>query len=69
MDLSRSSYAYKPNRERNIPVIMALQALAEKEPTYGFGLMFDTLKREGKPWNHKRVYRLYRLLNLNLDAN
>jgi len=66
MDLSRSSYAYKPNRERNIPVIMALQALAEKEPTYGFGLMFDTLKREGKPWNHKRVYRLYRLLNLNL---
>ncbi len=28
--------------------------------------MFDTLRREGKPWNHKRVHRLYRLLNLNL---
>ena len=46
-------------------MIEALQQLAEKEPTYGFGLMFDTLRREGKPWNHKRVYRIYKLLKLN----
>lgn len=65
INISRSSYAYEPDTERDRPVIEALQQLAEREPTYGFGLMFDTLRREGKPWNHKRVYRLYKLLKLN----
>lgn len=65
MNISRSSYLYEPDTERDRLVIEALQQLAGKEPTYGFGLMFDTLRREGKPWNHKRVYRLYKLLKLN----
>lgn len=66
MQISRSSYAYEPDTQRDRPVIEALQQLAEDEPTYGFGLMFDTLRREGKPWNHKRVYRIYKLLQLHL---
>nr|WP_235615057.1 IS3 family transposase [Candidatus Thiodiazotropha endoloripes] len=66
MNLSLSSYVYEPDTDRDRPVIDALQQLAEKEPTYGFGLMFDTLRREGKPWNHKRVYRIYKLLKLNM---
>ena len=28
--------------------------------------MFATLRRQGKSWNHKRVYRIYKLLKLNL---
>ncbi len=65
VNISRSSYRYEPDSERDRLVIEALQQLAEREPTYGFGLMFDTLRREGKPWNHKRVYRLYKMLKLN----
>jgi len=65
INISRSSYAYEPDIQRNQPVIDALLRLAEEEPMYGFGLMFDTLRREGKPWNHKRVYRIYKLLKLN----
>jgi len=45
MEMSRSNYMYEPDTERDRPVIEALQQLAEDEPTYGFGLMFDTLRR------------------------
>lgn len=47
-------------------MIDALLALAESKPAYGFKLMFLTLRRQGHHWNHKRVYRIYRMLNLNL---
>ena len=66
MDISRTSFSYQPDRRRDEPVIKALIQLAAQKPTYGFGLMFDTLRRQGKTWNHKRVYRIYKLLKLNL---
>ena len=66
LDLSRTVYAYQPDTEKDLPVIEALLRLAEEKPAYGFGLMYDTLRREGKPWNHKRVYRVYKALKLNL---
>ena len=69
VNISRSSYAYKPDMQRNQPVMDALLRLAEDEPMYGLGLMFDTLRREGKPWNHKRVYRIYKLLKLNFKPS
>lgn len=66
LNFSRTAYKYQPDTEKDVPVIMALQMLAEKHPAYGFGLMFDTLRREGKPWNHKRVHRIYKALKLHL---
>ena len=66
LDLSLTVYANQPNAEKDLPVIEALLRLAEDKPAYGFGLMYDTLRREGKPWNHKRVYRVYKALKLNL---
>jgi len=32
----------------------------------GFGLMFRWLRRQGYSWNHKRVYKIYCELALNL---
>ncbi len=46
-------------------MIGALQELAAAHPTYGFRKLLAYLKRAGKTWNHKRVYRVYRLLRLN----
>ncbi len=41
--------------------------LTNKERRWGFGLCFDYLRNVlGKPWNHKKVYRIYRELELNL---
>ncbi|ELD1049181.1 IS3 family transposase [Salmonella enterica] len=64
--ISRSLLHYRPNAERDIPVIEALQDLAHHYPAYGFGLMFNKLRQAGLPWNKKRVYRIYCRLKLNL---
>lgn len=64
--ISRSVYAYEPDIHRDQAIIEALQRLAETYPAYGFEKMFDKLRQEGFAWNHKRVYRIYKVLYLNL---
>lgn len=66
LSLHRSIYYYKPKIKNDSPIIKALNALAEKHPTYGFKKMFSMLRLQGCFWNHKRVYRVYKLLKLNL---
>jgi putative transposase len=64
LNLSRSVFCYQAKPNKDDEVVEALQGLAEHRPAYGSGLMFATLRREGKGWNHKRVYRVYKALNL-----
>jgi putative transposase len=62
--LSRSDYYYRSVRD-DTAIIDALQTLAEQHPIYGFRKLYAYLRRSGHGWNHKRVYRVYRLLKLN----
>lgn len=39
--------------------------MAERYPRYGFPKLFQVLRRQGHPWNHKRIHRIYCLLKLN----
>jgi len=57
-------YYYKSQKD-DTEVIEALQDLAFKHPTYGFRKLFAYIRRSGKQWNHKRFYRVYKLLKLN----
>lgn len=66
VSLSRSVYAYQPDTSRDEPVIAALQTAVEHYPRYGFKKLFCILRRQGYRWNHKRIYRVYCLLKLNL---
>ena len=59
------SQFYYESKKDNCEEIEALQELAFKHPTYGFRKLFAYLRRGGKLWNHKRVYRIYKLLKLN----
>lgn len=59
-------YARK-NDADNTQLAQGLQKLSEQHPTWGFGLMFLHLRNvQGYAWNHKRVYRVYCALGLNL---
>ena len=66
MRLSRTVFVYRPKPTDDMPIIDALLALADRYPRYGFAKCFAVLRRQGHAWNHKRVYRLYRQLNLHL---
>ncbi len=66
--LSRAAY-YKreSNRaERDQPVIDALNEIVEVNGRWGFWKCFDRLRLQDKPWNHKRVHRIYCAMGLNL---
>jgi putative transposase len=64
ISLPRSQYYYNSKRD-DTTIIDALQELAFKHPSYGFRKLFAYLRRSGRVWNHKKVYRVYRLLKLN----
>lgn len=64
--LSRTVYAYRPLPNRDMEVIQVLQDLAGSFPQYGFRKLFRLIRRRGHRWNHKRVYRVYCGLGLNL---
>lgn len=62
--MPRSLYYYRSIKD-DTAVIEALQELAFKHPSYGFRKLFAYIRRSGKNWNHKKVYRVYKLLKLN----
>jgi putative transposase len=64
ISLPRSQFYYSSKRD-DTTIIEALQELAFKHPSYGFRKLFAYLRRSGKAWNHKKVYRVYKLLKLN----
>lgn len=51
---------------RDAPVIGALARLVEHRPSRGFWKCRDYLKRTHPQWNHKRIYRVYCAMKLNL---
>lgn len=64
--LSPGGYYYRARPRDDAPVIDALNALVEAHPREGFWLYRKRLKLQGFPWNHKRLYRVYVALKLNL---
>jgi len=66
--ISESAYRYESkNRSENEFIASWLLALCEDNKRWGFGLCYHYLRNvKGFPWNHKRVYRIYRELELNL---
>ena len=66
--LSESAYRYRPQRNvENDRIGDWLVRLTDNHRSWGFGLCYLYLRNvKGFQWNHKRVYRIYRELELNL---
>jgi putative transposase len=66
--VSESCYRYSPKLGgENEEIADLLIGLTNARKTWGFGLCFLYLRNvQGRVWNHKRVYRIYRELELNL---
>jgi len=66
--ISETCYRYQPKlSSENMQIADWLLRLTEANKRWGFGLCFLYLRNvKGFPWNHKRVYRIYRELELNL---
>jgi len=66
--ISETCYRYQPKlSDENAEIADWLLRLTETYKRWGFGLCFLYLRNtKGFGWNHKRVYRIYRELELNL---
>ena len=66
--VSESCYRYETKRNaENEQIADWLVRLTDNNRNWGFGLCFLYLRNvRGLQWNHKRVYRIYRELELNL---
>lgn len=64
--LSRSVRRYVAQRPDDGPIIEALAAQVEAHPRFGFRKLFLLLRKAGHPWNHKRVWRVYCEMKLNI---
>jgi len=66
--ISETCYRYRPKlSDENEHIADHLLALTKAKKMWGFGLCYLYLRNvKGFKWNHKRVYRIYRELELNM---
>lgn len=66
LNVNRSSYQYIPKIKDDEKVIEELNQLIEKHPSIGFWMCYYRIRQKGYLWNHKRVYRIYTNMKLNI---
>ena len=64
--LHPSSYYYRSHPRDDGKLIEVLNELTDQHPSYGFPKLYQMTRRMGYTWNHKRVYRVYKQMGLNL---
>ena len=66
VELPRQSYRYKGQTNEDVEIEAALRKLAQEHPRWGFKKMNAVLQKQENGWNHKRIYRVYCEMKLNL---
>lgn len=68
MQISMSSYYYKPKPRNDGALRTALKKAAAKRRRWGYRMLTIKLQRDGFTDNHKRIYRIYREENLQVPV-
>jgi putative transposase len=66
--LSRAAW-YRPRLDhtgKDAPVVAGLNEAVARNGRWGFWLCYQWLRNQGHPWNHKRCWRVYCQMRLNL---
>lgn len=58
--IDRTAFRYRPRRPADAGVRLRLRELANERRRFGYRRLAVMLKRDGRPMNLKKVYRLYR---------
>ena len=66
LGISRTGCRYQGRKIDDQAIREQLQSIAERKPRWGFKKMRDYLRNQGYGWNHKRVYRVYCEMQLNI---
>lgn len=66
MKLPRSSYYYHPILKEDSKYITQLNNLVEKHVSIGFWQSYHRIRRTGDKVNHKKLYRIYTQMKLNI---
>ena len=66
MAISRSSLQYEAKPKDDSEIQQALTALTDKHPCIGYWQICYRLWNKGYTWNHKRIYRVYTDMKLNI---
>jgi len=66
VNMSRATYQYEAKNKDDRQIITLLGELVDKHPSIGFWKCYHRLRRQGYEWNHKRVYRVYTQMKLNI---
>lgn len=67
VQLPRSTYDYIPRVDTTGELIAEkLQEMVQRHPAIGFWMCHHRLRLKGHKWNHKRVYRMYCQMKLNI---
>ncbi|OCG61143.1 transposase [Gilliamella sp. Nev3-1] len=64
--LSRCAYYYQAKLQDDSAIVSVLNAITDRHLRWGFPKCFNRIRKLGYQWNHKRVYRVYCELKLNL---
>ncbi len=67
LGLNRAGFRYRAKKPDDSEIQEQLRELAEQQPSWGFKKMYAYLRnQQSVSWNHKRVYRVYCEMKLNL---
>ena len=66
LKIPRSSYSYLPIVKQDEKYIAQLNSLAERHISIGFWQCYHRIRKAGETVNHKKLYRIYTGLKLNI---